>query len=107
MFVQWLKISIPGIILLGTVGSILAVYLLGLGKWLAKRYLFPALEIYAATNVRPYVFARALATRLSRRKESTKLLFFSLVMFICAVISSILFLGAIIFTVFFFTIAFP
>lgn len=75
MTTVWLKTSIPGIIILGAIGSILAIYLLRLVKWFTNRYLLPVFIIYITQHARPYAYGRALTRRLYRRKEVSKLFF--------------------------------
>ena len=76
--VSWLKSSILGIIILGALGSILAIFMLRFLKWLVRRYALTCLASYAARNVRPYILASVMTTRLIRMKETEKLIFYSL-----------------------------
>jgi len=56
----WLKSTIPGIIVLGAIGSILAYYILRLASAIGKRIVKPMLESVIFSNVRPFSEAALL-----------------------------------------------
>jgi hypothetical protein len=72
---DWLKTSIVGIILLGAVGSILAVIILNGLKWFAKRYIIEWLLRYVSQYARSYVSAVILTRRFVKHKQFEKLIF--------------------------------
>ena len=69
---DWLKGSIPGIIILGAIGSVVAVYALSGVKWLLQRFFYT----YFAQHLRPYVYAKILTQRFINRKETESFIFF-------------------------------
>lgn len=77
---DWLKNSIPGIILLGALGSILALVLLGLAKRLLIQG-FTLLEKFILLNYRPYVVSRLLTRRFLNRGETAKLVVYAALSF--------------------------
>ena len=104
---EWLKSSIPGIIILGTIGSIIAVYMLALAKWFANRYLWRVAHVYLTQHARPYVRARALTRRLYRHKEVSKLIFFSSLLLLSLALSFLLFSAALLGTIYSFCSTYP
>lgn len=76
---DWLRTSIPGLILIGTLGSLAALLLLRLVKLLTKRLLFPlGLRLLVPIMVRPLLQAAALTKRFVNRSEDTKLIVYAI-----------------------------
>src|ERR1043166_6841010 len=59
----WLKSTILGIILLGAIGSILAVAILKASSWVGKRLFTAAFDRFMLFNFRPFSFAALLTYR--------------------------------------------
>jgi hypothetical protein len=60
---EWLKTTVPGIITLGTIGSVIAVLLLKVAAVVWKRAFGAALERFFLWNFRPFSFAALITYR--------------------------------------------
>lgn len=72
---NWFKTSIIGIVLLGSVGSILAVFIIGGVKWFTKRYILEFILSYLAQHARSYASGVLLTQRFVKRNQIEKLIF--------------------------------
>ena len=76
--IEWLKTSILGIIILGALGSILALILLRFGRWLFRKTIDSAYSRFFFPWFRkPYILHQSLTNRLMEYEDKTKLLIYA------------------------------
>ena len=71
---EWLKTTVPGIILLGAVGSIVALFILKALGWIARRLALTAAERFFFFALRPMMTAYLLASRYARSNDLKRLI---------------------------------
>ena len=106
--VEWFKTSIPGIVILGAFGSILALALLKISKralpnlssFVKNRFLFPLLYRF----YKRAVIEQIIAARLMKAGERTKLLIHCCWIFAWLVISTVVLFTAVSLTILYFAV---
>jgi hypothetical protein len=91
-FGNWLKTTVLGIILLGAIGSIAALYILKLLRWLLRK---PAWRVYfrvLISNLRPLLVSWLMTSRYVETKEDVKLLVNSMMLIASANVALVLFI---------------
>ncbi len=74
----WLKNSLLGIIVLGTIGSVLAYFLLKISGWIARKLASTALERFLFFSLRPMMFTFVLAQRFLKANDIPRFLALSM-----------------------------
>lgn len=70
---DWLKNTILGTILLGALGSVLALFILKVMRWVAQKLGLFALKRFLIFQVRPFVQAGLLASRYAKSGDNHRL----------------------------------
>lgn len=70
---EWLKTTIPGIVLLGALGSALAYFISKPIGWLLRKLALRLLGTAVVFNLRPFMVAWLQTSRYVQRKEDSKL----------------------------------
>jgi hypothetical protein len=74
----WLKTTIPGIIVLGAVGSIVAYYVIKIASAVARRIFRVALERLIVFNFKPFTMSAILVNRFASTNRPTHLVIYAL-----------------------------